>query len=273
MAKIECFRFLGIHKKPCEYIFKKTNKLTNKAKAILKKYSNLSYYNEICKRKDYVTYLIYVDGLYSGYIEMEPSRYYKQFYIKQIFLNEEVRGNGYSKILFNFAVNDIKENFKKIITISAIPGSMQGKRFLESVGFIPDVFYCSKTSGGSFSIYYLYEKDVFVLDKKEYELICGNTYDYKLCGVRRYIDLVNKAKEKDSEFSIKNYNYYLTHFKKERKVVKKEKKKTKNKFDGLFTTVMGDIPTFDDFGMVEEKKEVPCMFSEEYLNTYKDIFE
>lgn len=272
MAKIECFRFLGLHKKPCQYIFNEAKRLTNKAKAILKKYSNLSYYNEICKRKDYVTYLLYVDDVYAGYLEFEPNRYYKQFYVKYILLHEEFRGNGYSKILFNFAVNDIKENFKNILTISAVPASMEGKYFLESVGFIPDVFYCSRVARGSFSIYYLNEKDVFLLDKEEYELICGDKYNYKLCGVKRYIELVNKAKEKDPTFSINNYNYYLTHFKKDRKIVKRKKKK-KSEFDGLFTSVMGDIPSFDDFGMLEEEKIVPCMFTEEYLNIYMNYYE
>lgn len=270
MADIKMFRFFSIHKEPSEYIFKKTNRLTNKAKAILKKYSNMKYYNETCKRKDYIYYLIYVDNNYAGFIEFEARRYYKQLYIKYIFLNEEYRGNGYSKLLFNFAINDLKENFKNIRTISAVPAFMAGKYFMESVGFIPDVYYCSSGGKGVYSIYYLYEKDIFVLDQEEYEDLCGSKYNYKLCGVKRYMKLIEQEREKDPDFSYKNYRYYWANLKKSRKLAKRRKQ---TQYDNLLSNTISDAPDFDDFFEIQEEKVVPSMFSKEYLDTYMDNFE
>ena len=265
MPNIEMFIFFALHKEPSEYIFKKTNRLTNKAKSIIRKYSNMKYYNETCKRKEYIYYLIYVDNIYAGFIELEARRYYKQLYIKFICLEPQYRGKGYSKLLFNFAANDIKENFKNIKTISAIPAFIEGKYFMESVGFIPDVYYCSSGRKGEYSIYYLYEEDTFVLDQTEFEDLCGNKYNYKPCGVKRYMKLIEQEAKKDPDFSYKNYRYYWSHIKKDRKSTQKRKH---NDYANLFKATMDTAPSLDIFDEPKEEKVVPNMFSKEYLDTY-----
>ncbi|MBQ8433660.1 MAG: GNAT family N-acetyltransferase, partial [Clostridia bacterium] len=265
----------------------------------LQKYSDVAYYNTACKRKEFIYYLIYVDGKNVGYLELEPKRYFKQFYINYVFVEEEYRRNGYSKLLFEYAVEDIRKNFPNIWTISAVPAFIEGKYFLESVGFLPDIFWHSAVTPGCFCIYYLYDEHIFLLDQPEYELLCGNDYNYKLCGVKRYVQLVRQAKAKDPNFSAKNYAYFVAHRKEPRKYTRKHKP---TKYDSLilptfdtpsFDVFSGDVstfdtppafdagPSFDDIGgpsldistsspTPEQTKpaEVPSLFTDEYIANY-----
>ena len=327
MPNIELFCFFAVHTKPCKHILINKSDLTDESRAILAKYSNWAYFDQMCKRKDKLEYLIYIDNKYAGFVELTPKRYFKQFYIEYVYLHPEYRGNGYSKMLFDFAVKDIRKNMPKMRTISAIPATIEGKQFMESVGFLPDIYHCSDGSVGFNSIYYIHETDIFVLDQPEYELLCGNKYNFNVCGVKRYMHLVNQAKQLDANFSAKNYAYYLAHHKKPRK---RKPKPDESKYAGMFTitndspsldyqpitldaptldiqapTINFDVPTFDapslDFDapsfdapatdftsaptfdvpsfLTDEQpdphvytQEVPCMFSDEYLQMYMKFY-
>ena len=61
-----------------------------------------------------------------------------------------------------------------------------------------------------------------------------------------------------------NYQYYLKHHKKERKV-----KKNTTYSDPLFTISSCDLSDIDLNSKIT-KEEVPSMFSKEYLETYKN---
>ena len=193
MDNIKIYRFFAVNKKASLYVFNKVNegnkKLDKLAKEYIKKYSDTNLFDKAAKREKNLHYLIFKDNKYVGEIYFDILRYFKQLYINFIHIDPNYQRQGLSKILFNYVVNDVKANFKKIKTIQGYPTSIEGKYFLESTGFIPDVYYCSSGSKGQYSVYYLNEKDTFVLDQKEYELVCGDTYNYRVNGVKKYNEL------------------------------------------------------------------------------------
>ena len=210
--KIEIFRYFAVDIKSYSYVVRRS-KLTIKARREIKKYSNVNLYDKAATRKKELYYLIYVDNKKAGYAYFTINRYYKQIYLEYIYVEDEYRRNGLAKLLFNRAIEDFKLYFTKIKTIQAVPVSLEGKWLLESIGFLPDVFYSSNGGRGRFSVYYLNEEDTLILDKEEYELVCGNYYNYQLVGVKRYLELVDKLKKEDPNFSKKNYEFYLKNYK------------------------------------------------------------
>ena len=121
-----------------------------------------------------------------------------------------------------------------------------------------------------YSIYYLNEKDIFLLDQKEYELVCGDTYNYRVNGVKRYIKLVNTQKEIDPDFSAKNYEYFLKHNKVKKEIVKP------NINSSIFTIDDCDLDDIMPISTQKEeviKEKVPSIFTQEYIDTYMDRME
>ena len=268
MANIEVYRYFDISDRVGKYIFRSNRKLTLKEKRYFKKYSDVSLFDKAGNRKRNLYYFVYVDKKYAGYLSLEIHRYFKQLYIEFIYVDDEFRQMGLAKLMFKHAVEDAKKYFKKIRTIQAFPTSLEGKWFMESAGFLPDVYYCSRQLRGTYSVYYLYEEDTFILDQKEFELVCGTDYKFTLVGVKRYLKLIEELKVKDPSFSEKNYCFFLKHLKKDRKYVPKPRKQTE--YDSIFTS--GNFSM--DFSMQQapdlgiELKEVPCMFSQEYVDRY-----
>ena len=263
--KIEIFRYFAVNMKSFLYVVN-NRKLTLKGRREIKKYSDISLFNKAASRKKELYYLIYVNNAKAGYAYFTINRYYKQIYLEYIFVEDEYRRQGLAKLLFNKAIEEFKLYFTKIKTIQAVPVSLEGKLLLENIGFLPDVFYSSSGGRGRFSIYYLNEEDTLILDKEEYELVCGDFYNYQLVGVRKYLELVDKFKTEDPDFSKKNYDLYLKNFKKEREKRVKVKK-TPN--DSIFKIDNCSLDSFDggpDLGF--ELEVVPCMFSQEYLDNY-----
>lgn len=275
MNDIKIYRFFAVNKKATLYVFNKVNegnrKLDKLAKEYIKKYSDTNLFDIAAKREKKLYYMIFKDNKYVGDISLDILRYFKQLYINFIHIDTNYQRQGLSKILFNYVVNDVKDNFNKIKTIQGYPTSIEGKYFLESTGFLPDIYYCSSGSKGMYSIYYLNEKDTFLLDQKEYELVCGDTYNYRVNGVKKYNELVNAQKEIDPDFSIKNYQYFLKHNKVKKEIVKPIINSSIFTIDDCDLDDIMPISTPKEEEVIKEK--VPSIFTQEYIDTYMQKME
>lgn len=58
--------------------------------------------------------------------------------------------------------------------------------FITSIVVSSVLFFVFKKKSISIQYCDLNEKDIFLFDQREYELVCGDTYNYRVNGVKKY---------------------------------------------------------------------------------------